>query len=372
MRIGITSTFPPYRGGIAQFNDAMARALEQAGHEVQCMTWSRQYPALLFPGKTQFEPGKSIADASMPATLDSLSPISWKRVGQDFGHRHNVDLLLLPFWHAALAPALTSVATQAKRQGVRQVIAVMHNANSHDGKAWEAALTRRFLQACDRVVTLSGSVSAKLQAWTPKTLFHPLYEHFPKGPTPTEARRQLGIAKEDVAHLFFGLIRPYKGLGVLLEALGRLPSHHKLLVAGECYEDWSSYQALINQHQLQERVQLHLEFIPDNLVPVFMQACDDVVLPYLNASQSGVTALALHHEKRVVASDVGDLGTSIVPNLTGRLVPPGQPEALAEALSTPWHAQPADQAMAFKTVKQKFSWSAWANQLTQLVQSEAQ
>ena len=173
------------------------------------------------------------------------------------------------------------------------------------------------------MVTLSDSVSAKLRPWKPTTLFHPLYEHFPKGPTHKEARRQLGISKEgDVAHLFFGLIRPYKGLGVLLEALGRLPSHHKLLVAGECYEDWSSYQALIDQHELQERVQLHLEFIPDNLVPVFMQACDDVVLPYLDASQSGVTALALHHEKRVVASDVGDLGTSIVPNLTGRLVPP--------------------------------------------------
>ena len=192
MRIGIASTFPPYRGGIAQFNDAMARALEQAGHEVHCATWSRQYPALLFPGKTQFEPGKSIADASMPATLDSIFPSSWKRVGREFGHHHHVDLLLLPFWHAALAPALTSVATQAKRQGVRQIVAVMHNANSHDGKAWESALTKRFLQACDRVVTLSGSVSAKLRPWKPTTLFHPLYEHFPKGPTHKEARRQLG------------------------------------------------------------------------------------------------------------------------------------------------------------------------------------
>ena len=372
MRIGIASTFPPYRGGIAQFNSVMVGALAQAGHEVHCATWSRQYPALLFPGKTQFEPGKSIADASMPATLDSLSPSSWKRVGQDFGLRHNVEVLLLPFWHAALAPALTSVATQAKSQGVRQVVAVMHNANSHDGKAWEAALTKRFLNACDRVVTLSSTVSSRLQTWKPTTLFHPLYEHFPNGPTPAEARRQLGIAKEDVAHLFFGLIRPYKGLGVLLEALAHLPPNHKLLVAGECYEDWSSYQAIIDQHELHERVQLHLEFIPDNLVSVFMQACDNVVLPYLDASQSGVTALALHHEKRVVASDVGDLGTSIVPNLTGRLVPPSQPAALAEALSAPWHAQPADQAMAFKAVKEKFSWSAWATQLTQLVRSEEQ
>ena len=370
MRIGIVSTFPPYRGGIAQFNDAMARALTQAGHEVHCATWSRQYPAFLFPGKTQFEPGKTIADARMRATLDSISPSTWKRVGRNFGNQHNVDMLLLPFWHAALAPALTSVAKHAKQHGVREVVAIMHNANSHDGKAWEAALTKRFLGACDRVVTLSSSVSAELQSWSPATLFHPLYEHFPAGPSPREARRQLGLSKGDVAHLFFGLIRPYKGLGVLIDALSQLPPHHKLLVAGECYENWSVYQAQIDEQGLQDRVQLHLEFIPDNLVPVFMQACDNVVLPYLDASQSGVTALALHHEKRVVASDVGDLGTGIVPNLTGRLVPPGQPAALAEALSAPWHAQPADQAMAFNTLKKKFSWSAWATQLTQLVQSE--
>ena len=127
---------------------------------MHCATWSRQYPAFLFPGKTQFEPGKTIADASMPATLDSISPSSWKQVGRNFGKRHNVDMLLLPFWHAALAPALTSVAKHAKQHGVREVVAIMHNANSHDGKAWEAALTKRFLGACDRVVTLSSSVSA--------------------------------------------------------------------------------------------------------------------------------------------------------------------------------------------------------------------
>ena len=369
MRIGIVSTFPPYRGGIAQFNDAMANALKQAGHTVHCATWSRQYPAMLFPGKTQFEPGKSLSDSDISASLDSISPASWKRVGRELGEHAEVDLLLLPFWHAALAPALTSVAKHSKRHGVRQVVGVMHNANSHDGKAWEAKLTKRFLQACDGVVTLSEAVSDKLDPWKPKTLFHPLYEHFPKGPSPAEARRQLRLSNEDVAHLFFGLIRPYKGLSVLLEALAHLPSHHKVLIAGECYEDWSAYQAQIDRHGLHNRVQLHLDFIPDNLVSVFMQACDDVVLPYLDASQSGVTALALHHEKRVVASDVGDLGTTIVPNLTGRLVPSGQPLALAEALSTPWHVQPADQALAFRAVKEKFSWSAWASQLMQLVQS---
>ena len=371
MRIGIVSTFPPYRGGIAQFNDAMARALTQAGHEVHCATWSRQYPAFLFPGKTQFEPGKSIADASMPATLDSISPIfleaGWTEFRETAQRGHAAASLL-----ARGLGASPHFCGQA-RQTTRRPTSGRHHAQRQFAR--RQSLGSCADQAISRSMRPCGHVEQfcerQAQIMEPCDPVSPLVRAFSHRPQPREARRQLGLSKGDVAHLFFGLIRPYKGLGVLIDALSHLPSHHKLLVAGECYENWSVYQAQIDEHGLQDRVQLHLEFIPDNLVPVFMQACDNVVLPYLDASQSGVTALALHHERRVVASDVGDLGTSIVPNLTGRLVPPDQPAALAEALSAPWHAQPADQAMAFKALKEKFSWSAWATQLTQLVQSEA-
>ena len=366
MRLGLASTFPPFRGGIAQFNAAAARALRECGYEVETVTWSRQYPDFLFPGTTQWEPGKGLADVDMPALLDSLSPASWSRTGRHLAER--CDVVVLPFWHAALAPALTGVAKSAKKQGVKQVWALMHNATSHDGKRMDRMLAQRFLKQVDGVITLSEPVSKALSKWSPVTLFHPLYDHLPRGPRKDEARRQLGLGKDDVVHLFFGLIRPYKGLSVLLEALSDLPENHKLVVAGECYGSWESYAQLIRQHGLDSRVLIHNEFIDDALVPIYFSAADTAVLPYTQASQSGVTALALHHEVRVVASNVGDLANSVVPELTGRLVPAGHVKALTNALAQPWNAQPADVKGAFEQVKKRLSWSAWANQLTQQVE----
>jgi glycosyltransferase involved in cell wall biosynthesis len=225
------------------------------------------------------------------------------------------------------------------------------------------------LKQVDGVITLSEPVSEALMEWSPVTLFHPLYDHLPRGPRKDEARRQLGLGKEDVVHLFFGLIRPYKGLSVLLEALKELPENHKLVVAGECYGSWDPYAELIHQGGLESRVLVHNEFIDDDLVPIYFSAADTAVLPYTQASQSGVTAMALHHEVRVVASDVGDLANTVVPELTGRLVPPGDVQALAEAMVQPWNAQPADVKGAFEQVKKRLSWSAWASQLTQQVES---
>ncbi len=369
MRLGIASTFPPYRGGIAQFNAAMARSLKDHGHEVHCLTWRRQYPSLLFPGTSQWEPGASIRDVDMPAPLDSLNPFSWKATGRQLA-AHS-DVAILPFWHAALAPALTGVAREAKRHGISRVLALMHNASSHDGRGWDRRLTERFLRAVDGVVTLSQPVSEVLSAWHPHTLFHPLYDHLASAVGQKEARRKLGLDDKAHVHLFFGLIRPYKGLHVLLEALARLPKDHVLVVAGECYGSWEPYAKLIAQHRLENRVVVHNEFIDDRDVPVYFAAADNLVLPYVEASQSGVTALALHHERKVIASDVGDLSNSIVPELTGRLVPPSNISALSEAMSKPWLAQSADIDAAFKQIKKRLSWSEWAAQLTQQVESDS-
>ena len=365
MRLGIASTFPPYRGGIAQFNAAMSGALEAEGHQVEAVTWSRQYPGWLFPGTSQWEPNKTLKDADMAALLDSLSPKTWASAGQWLAER--ADVVILPFWHAALAPALTGVAKSARKHGAAHIVALMHNASSHDGNVLHRTLTKRFLHVVDDVVTLSQPVSDVLAKWRPTTLFHPLYDHHTKRIRAKEAKRQLGIDEHEHVHLFFGLIRPYKGLHVLLEAMDHLPKGHTLVVAGECYGSWRPYAQILDRLSLHDRVIVHNEFIDDKDVPVYFSAADDVVLPYIQASQSGVTALALHHQCKVVASNVGDLATTIVPELTGRLVPPNDAEALALAMSKPWMAQPADVQAAFNQVKKRLSWSAWASQLTQRV-----
>ena len=365
MRLGIASTFPPYRGGIAQFNAAMSRALEAEGHQVEAVTWSRQYPSWLFPGTSQWEPQKTLKDAEMPANLDSMSPKTWALVGKDLAEA--ADVVILPFWHAALAPALTGVAKSARKHGASHVVALMHNASSHDGNVMHRTLTRRFLNSVDDVITLSQPVSETLAQWHPTTLFHPLYDHHTKRLRPEEAKRQLGIQESEHVHLFFGLIRPYKGLNVLLDAMAQIPEGHTLVVAGECYGSWRPYAQTLERLNLNDRVIVHNEFIDDKDVPVYFSAADDVVLPYIQASQSGVTALALHHQCKVIASNVGDLATTIVPELTGRLVEPDDSAALALAMTKPWLAQPADVQAAFKQVKKRLSWSAWATQLTQQV-----
>ncbi len=365
MRLGIASTFPPYRGGIAQFNAAMSRALEAEGHHVEAVTWSRQYPGWLFPGTSQWEPNKTLKDAEMPALLDSMSPKTWARAGKALAKR--ADVVILPFWHAALAPALTGVANAARKHGASHIVALMHNASSHDGNVMHRTLTKRFLQSVDEVVTLSQPVSDVLAQWHPTTLFHPLYDHHTKRLRAEEAKRQLGIRESAHVHLFFGLIRPYKGLQVLLEAMAQLPESHALVVAGECYGSWRPYAQTLDRLNLHDKVIVHNEFIDDKDVPVYFSAADDVVLPYIQASQSGVTALALHHQCKVIASNVGDLATTIVPELTGRLVSPNDATALANSMSKPWTAQPADISAAFKQVKKRLSWSAWATQLTQQV-----
>lgn len=367
MRLGIVSTFPPYRGGIAQFNAAMVSALEVQGHEVVAVTWRRQYPELLFPGSSQLDPGASLDQAPVPAILDSLAPWTWKHVAAHVA-RHDVDVLVLPFWHAALAPALGGVATHAKRMGVPRVWALMHNANSHEGAWWHRALTARFLRRVDRVVALSSGVADALKACRPITLFHPLMNQGGSGPGRSEARRRLGLSTQARVHLFFGLIRPYKGLHLLLEALASLGDHHHLVIAGECYGSFEPYARAIQTLGLEPRVHVHQEFIETSDVPVFMDAADDMVLPYLTATQSGVTALALHHRLRVIASDVGDLRQTVVPELTGRLVPPNNPAALADAMDRDWSAQAVDTKAAFAQVAKRLSWSEWAVRLTQQVE----
>ena len=371
MRIAIPSTFAPFRGGISQFNEALKSALEAEGHEVVVLNWKRQYPTQLFPGKQQVD--EELA-APYEAVMDSIDPRTWRKAGRALAGRE-LDLVVVPFWHAALAPALAGTirALRAASGGdqVPRVVGLVHNAGSHDGAWWDERLTRHFLNRLDGAWTLSEEVTERLEELVPdlavQTLFHPLYDHFPPLEDAATARAKLHLPVHAQVLLYFGLIRPYKGLDVLLDAFARLPSTEErpvhLLVAGECYGDWEPYAQRIAANPAAERIQTHERFISDREVGVFFGAADVVSLPYRRASQSGVTAVALHYGKPIVASDVGGLSEYILSGSTGELVEPNRPEALAAGLMRALQRTYPDDA--FEQARERFSWGAFVRAATQ-------
>ena len=369
MNIAIASTFHPYRGGIATFNDRLAISLKKAGHTVNCFNWSRQYPSFLFPGEAQTIKGQP-APNKKEAPLDSINPRSWKSTANKILEYGNVDVLLLPFWHASLAPALRGVAKRVKKLSPEtKIVALMHNASSHDGKAVDKWLTKRFLQVVDSCVVLSDSVKngvMKLRSdINCNVLFHPLYDHYPAAKDKAVARRNLGIDENVNLLLFFGLIRPYKGLDCLIEALGKLDEKTELLIAGESYDNWSKYDSIIKKLNLQNRIHLINRFVSDSELPNIFCSADCLILPYKQASQSGVVATSIHYNTPIIATDTGDLRSSIVKGKTGALVEPNNPSLLAEKIQN-WLMQDnniSQVQIEYDKIRQAKSWDAFASQL---------
>lgn len=364
VKIAIASVFPPYRGGIAQFNEALAAALHSAGHDSMGFNFSRQYPKLLFPGTQQIETGTDSAFASV-GMIDSINPLSWKRSARKI-IAWGPDILILPFWTAFLAPSLASLARTAKALDPSlRVVGLFHNANSHDARWFEQTLTRALVRRVDQAWTLSKDVSNRLQEINPNlpiiTGFHPLYDHFQPLDNQQDARMQLGLSNKGKVVLFFGLIRPYKGLDMLLKAaiaLMHSGEDLQVCIAGEPYEPWTTYQQIIDASPFSSRFALHLKFIPQDQVHTYFSASDLVCLPYKAASQSGVTAIAMHYHKPVVATNVGGLKEYFEGSPIGYLSEPDDLESLIEAIRTALHAQPA-QSEDIMAWNHSFSWEAF-------------
>ena len=364
MRIAVLSVFPPFRGGIAQFNASMCNAFEAEGHDLLRVNFSRQYPHLLFPGKSQFESDTCVLENPL---LDSINPISWGKTAR-FVLDFSPDIVVIPFWQVFLLPSLTSTIRHIKSRSPNvEIIGLMHNATPHDSQFLAALLVGRFLSNVDSAWTLSASVAAhpflRSKSTRVKELFHPTYNHFPPLCDKSNSRSKLGLPQSDEAHvlLFFGLIRPYKGLDVLIHSLQLLKGSSKpihLVIAGECYEDWSKYEMLIQASGVSPCVHIYNSFIADEDVPVFFGAADLVCLPYRTASQSGVTAIAIQYGKPVVASAVGGLTEYFEGNSLGNTCPPNDAKLLAAAIASQLDA-PSPSQDDIKILQRRFSWKTF-------------
>ena len=335
MRITLLGPAWPYRGGIAHFQAGLARCLEARGHKVGAVTFRRQYPAVLFPGKTQLDEGPPPPDLAPAAQIiDSLNPASWPRAAW-FVAEGGAEVAVFMHWMPFFGPAFGVIARRLRKKGVR-VLAVVHNALPHERRPGDRALTRFALGACDGLVVMSDRVREDVEGMGLEArvaqVAHPVYSGFGDPAPRVEARAVLGLPEVAPVFLFFGFIRRYKGLHVLLEAWAevrrRVRDAH-LVVAGEFYADEDTIRA---QAAGLEGVRLDADYIPDERVGLYFSAADAVVQPYVSATQSGVAQIAFHFGRPVITTDVGGLAEVVPDGEAGLVVPPEDPAALADAL----------------------------------------
>lgn len=370
-KIVIVGTAYPYRGGIAAFNERLARQLMSEGHQVTLLTFSLQYPGFLFPGKTQFSSEEAPEGLMIVRMLSSVNPFSWLKVKR-YVNRGGYDVAIFAYWMSFFAPCYGWIARRLKNI---TRIGLIHNMMPHEKSIMDKLLSPYFVKAMDGFVALSKSVvnevarldkKGKPKAWSP----HPIYDHYgPKEPRET-ALANLNLDPSSRYLLFFGLVRAYKGLDWLIEAFAdeRLQSLPlKLIVAGEFYDDETPYLQKIQSFGLQDKVVIHNQFVPDEKVKDYFNACDIVVQPYKSATQSGVTQVAYHFEKPMLVTNVGGLD-EIVPNgKVGYAVNP-DPKSIADALFDFFsNGRQADFEANIAEEKKKYAWNKMTKTLLEII-----
>ena len=318
MKIAILSCFYPYRGGIAQFNASLYTQLSKS-NKVRAFNFTRQYPDILFPGQTQYV---TKDDEAVPiestALLDTVNPFSWTRTAKEI-RKWKPALVIIDYWMSWFAPSLGSIARNLKKDFT--VISILHNVIPHEPKFFDKPLTKYFLSGCDGHIVLSEEVGKDLLRLAPDAkmteLFHPIYSHFGSKISREESEEQLGLLPEKKNILFFGLIRAYKGLDILIEAFDKLDDSYQLIIAGEPYGSFEKYQKLIDASKGKDRIHTYLQYIKDSEVKKFFSAADVTVLPYRSATQSGISAISYHFEIPMIVTDVGGLKEAVGESGTG-------------------------------------------------------
>ena len=368
-KIVLLSAAFPYRGGIAQFTEYLANELEN-NHEVDVVTFKRQYPNLLFPGKTQFVTESDSVPKKKPKRwVDTVNPFNYIATANKIV-RLKPTVYISRYWMPFFAPSMGFIAKKLKGKCLR--LAILDNVVPHEKRKFDKKLTRYFLKNHDGFICLSQQVKNELLDFYPnakvKLINHPIYDQFGEKIDKAEALRKLNLTAEKKYILFFGFIRKYKGLDVLLEAMKNVDPSVELIVAGEVYGSFEKYIEIINKHQLSSRVHLFTDYIPDSEIALYFSASEALILPYHSATQSGLSALGLNFEIPSIATNVGGLSEVVKHKINGLLLEPNNPKALSEAINQYFEEHMKNGFIkALKQEKESYSWTNFVENLEDFI-----
>jgi len=351
-------------GGITTFNERLCKAFTDVGHDCSIWSFSLQYPSFLFPGSSQFTDGPAPANINIITAINSVNPLNWIRVGNRIREDHP-DIVVVRYWIPVMGPCLGTILRIIRKNKHTKIICIADNIKPHESRPGDSMFTRFFVKPVHRFIVMSEQVLKDLKIFTdaPATLLpHPLYDNFGEAVDINTARKtlaekyELRIAPEDNVLLFFGLIRQYKGLDLLLEAMQFVKDPNiKILIAGEYYDDPQKYAALLQHPAVAGRILLHANFVSNEDVKYFVCASDCVIQPYRSATQSGVTPVAYHFEIPMIVTNVGGL-PEMVPHEKAGLVCSANPPAIASAIEQYFPPGKAFFMPGLLEEKKKLSW----------------
>lgn len=374
MKIKFIGPAYPYRGGLATIIETLARTFAGRGGEVSIDTFSLQYPRLLFPGKSQFRTGPAPTDLTIERTVSTVNPLSWWRVGRKL-RRQRPDLVVLKYWTPLMAPCFGTICRLARKNGKTKVVVHVDNITPHESHFYDRVLNRYFLHSVDGFVYMSEAVKSDLDTYGlgKPALFspHPLFDTYGQRVDRTDACARLGLDPQTDYIMFFGYIRDYKGLDLLIDAWAMLHKRgltqgRKLLVVGEVYGADTKYTEQIALLGIEEEVVMHTRFVPDGQVADYFSVAQMVALPYKSATQSGVTQVAYAFGVPMIVTRVGGLA-EIVPDGVVGLLADVSAESVAEAIEKAWQEGNLDRFReGIEREKHRFSWDATADVIEQL------
>lgn len=360
----------PLRGGLASFDERLARQFQSEGFNTTIYTFSLQYPDFLFPGTTQYSTEPQPTDINIRVCINSINPFNWLKVGREL-RKLKPEIVVIRYWLPLMGPCLGTILRIIKKNRYSKLVCIADNVIPHEKRPGDKPFTRYFVKPIHAFITMSAKVKKDLALFTNKPVqqvVHPLYDNFGEAMDMRAAREHLGLPIQEKIILFFGFIRRYKGLDMLLEAMN-VPairaSGIRLLVAGEFYEDRKEYDELIQRLGIDAQLIMRTEFIADSEVKYYLSAADFVIQPYRSATQSGVTPLAYHFEKPMLVTNVGGL-PDLVPDSKVGVVAEPDPAAIAAGILRLYELGAQSFLPHLREEKQKYSWARLAGSIREL------